>query len=479
MAVQPAVLLVDDEPRSLEALVRTLEDDFVLFTAGSAAEALSILSSEFIQVIVSDQRMPDRTGVEFLQQVREEYPAIVRIILSGYTDNADIISAVNEAGIYQYLLKPWRPESLLLTVQGAAELHRLQQENQSLNIELKSSAPWLQAQVEKKRTEVQQRSAMERIVRAPDSPLNHVCDLLLRVAPFDIAVLIEGESGVGKELLARALHYVSHRKDRPFIVENCAAMPEQLLESELFGHKRGSFSGAYRDHIGLFQQADGGTIFLDEIGETSPAFQAKLLRVLQEGEIRPVGSSRPIKVDVRVVSATNKTLQDLVKQGLFREDLFYRLSAFSVVVPPLRERPQDIPFIANSLLDQAKAHFQRPQATLGKEILQCLSAYRWPGNVRQLRNEISRLLVLSDASELSAKNLSAEVLQAADEGQEAEHAFLANVSGDLKTRLDALEKQIIKETLTRLRWNKTKVASELGLSRVGLRNKLTRYGLEK
>jgi two-component system response regulator HupR/HoxA len=479
MRAKPAILLVDDEIRSLEALERTLEDDFTLFTASGAAEALAILDSEFIQVVVSDQRMPDMSGVEFLKQVRERCPQVIRIILSGYTDNADIIAAVNEAGIYQYLLKPWRPESLLLTVQGAVELFRLQQENELLNVELKSSEPWLKVRVDSKREQMRERSAMDNIVRAPDSSMSKICALLSRVAPFDIAVLIEGESGVGKELLARALHYASHRRDRPFVVENCAAMPEQLLESELFGHKRGAFTGAYQDRIGLFQQADGGTIFLDEIGETSPAFQAKLLRVLQEGEIRPVGSPRPLKVNVRVVSATNKQLPELVRAGQFREDLYYRLSAFTVSVPPLRERPQDIPLIARALLEDARHHYQRPAAHFGEDTLQALQNYRWPGNVRQLRNEINRMLVLSDDDLLGAELLSAEVLQAAAEEQVAELAFLSGLPGDLKTRMEELEKQILRETLTRLRWNKTRAAAELGLSRVGLRNKLTRYGLEK
>jgi CheY-like chemotaxis protein len=198
MRAKPAILLVDDEIRSLEALERTLEDDFTLFTANGAAEALAILDSEFIQVVVSDQRMPDMSGVEFLKQVRERCPQVIRIILSGYTDNADIIAAVNEAGIYQYLLKPWRPESLLLTVQGAVELFRLQQENELLNVELKSSEPWLKVRVDSKREQMRERSAMDNIVRSPDSSMSKICALLSRVAPFDISVLIEGESGVGK-----------------------------------------------------------------------------------------------------------------------------------------------------------------------------------------------------------------------------------------------------------------------------------------
>lgn len=472
------VLLVDDEPRSLQALCRCLEDDFQVLSASHVEEAFRILESEFVHVVISDQRMPLCSGVEFLREVRERFPQVVRIILSGYTDQADIISAINEAGIYQYLLKPWHPESLLLTVQGAAELFRLQQENELLNVELKASTPWLQQRVEQKRHELRSRHAMAKVIRATDSPLHQVCSLLERVSGFDIAVLIEGESGVGKELLARALHYASHRKERPFVVENCAAMPQHLLESELFGHKRGAFTGAYQDHVGLFQRADGGTVFLDEIGETSPAFQAKLLRVLQEGEIRPVGSNRPLKVDVRVVSATNKTLLDLVTQGRFREDLYYRLSAFSVCVPPLRERPQDIPLIAESLLQEARQLYQRPKLQLSPETLTALCQYDWPGNVRQLRNELYRMLVLADDDILHLDALSPSVrLTCQPTASSAAHDWFGQLNGDLRTRLDVLEKHILQDALQRHRWNKTRAAQELGLSRVGLRSKLARHGL--
>ncbi|NDV13973.1 sigma-54-dependent transcriptional regulator [Crenobacter caeni] len=479
MPPQPAVLLVDDEPRSLEALVRTLEDDFTLFTAHSALEALDILAAESVQAIVADQRMPDMSGVDMLKLVRERHPQVVRIVLSGYTDNHDIIAAVNEAGIYQYLLKPWHPETLQLTLAGAVELFRLQEENELLNVELKSSTPWLKERVAHKRAQATENSAMARIVRTAGSPMDAACQLLTRVAPFDIAVLLEGESGVGKELLARALHYASTRKDHPFVAENCAALPEQLLESELFGHKRGAFTGAYQDHVGLFQRADRGTVFLDEIGETSPAFQAKLLRVLQEGEIRPVGSARAVKVDVRVVSATNRRLVELVAAGRFREDLYYRLSAFAVEVPPLRERAGDIVPIAQSLLAQLAPACHKPAARLAPATLARLSQYRWPGNVRELKNELQRLLVLSDGDELGPEHLSRQVLYGAGENESAELEFLGGVDGDLKTRLETLEKRIVHETMTRLRWNKTRAANELGLSRVGLRSKLTRYGLEQ
>jgi len=292
----PAVLIVDDEVRSQEALRRTLEEDFEVFCASSAAVGMEILEHEQaqapIRVVLCDQRMPGTTGVAFLKEVRNRWPDAVRIILSGHTDAEDIISGVNEAGIWQYLLKPWQPEQMLLTLKRAAEVWRLQQENQRLSLDLRTAEPVLKKRVESKYEKLRHAYGLDGLIRAPGSPLNAVCDLVERIAPFDLSVLVTGESGTGKEMVARALHYESHRRDRPFITENCGALPDTLLESELFGYKRGAFTGANEDRVGLFHQADGGTLFLDEIGETSPAFQVKLLRVLQEGEFRPLGNNR-------------------------------------------------------------------------------------------------------------------------------------------------------------------------------------------
>jgi two-component system response regulator HupR/HoxA len=335
------------------------------------------------------------------------------------------------------------------------------------------------SRVDAKRAQVKREFGTDRLVRAPDSPMNGLCQLVERIAPYDIPVLVTGESGTGKELLARAMHYRSNRADKAFVVENCGALPDTLLESELFGHKRGAFTGAYEDRIGLFQQADGGTIFLDEIGETSPAFQVKLLRVLQEGEIRPVGASRSISVDVRVVSATNRDLEEDVRQGRFRQDLYYRLSTMTLHVPALRERPQDIPFIAQQVLDKAKLALGKPVKGFTQEAMDCLTAYRWPGNVRELQNEIHRMLALADADWLGAEYLNGRVVQAASIEEEPELRMLSGIAGSLKDRLEMLEARVLKEAMVRHRWNKTRVADELGLSRVGLRAKLTRYGLER
>jgi two-component system response regulator HupR/HoxA len=479
----PTVLLVDDEPRSLEALRRILEDDFTIHTAATIAEAEAILANDWVQIILCDQRMPETSGVEFLQKVQEKWPDVVRMIISGYTDAHDIIRAVNEAGIYQYVTKPWQPEGLILTLKNAARLFALQRENELLAVELKMSSGRAEHVMAGRRKALRQQYHYDDgIIRSSDSPLNTVCDALRQVAPYDISVLLMGESGTGKELAARALHYNSLRWNKPFVVENCAAMPDQLLESELFGHKRGAFTGAAEDHTGLFERADGGTVFLDEIGEVSPAFQVKLLRTLQEGEIRPVGSNRTRKVDVRVIAATNRSLEEEVAAGRFREDLYYRLAVVTVEMPPLRQRPQDIPVLAKALLEKAMVTLGKRVTGLSAEAIACLTAYHWPGNVRELQNELQHMLVIGPhSSELGAHLLSPRILRAspADEaGPEPEISFEA-MSGSLRDRVDRMEACILKETLIRNRWNKSRAAKELGLSRVGLRAKLERYGLEK
>ena len=475
----PVVLVVDDEVRSLEAIRRTLEEEFEVLTAASAAEAEDILKKEWVQVILCDQRMPGETGVAFLERVREAWPDVVRLIISGYTDTDDIIAGINRGGIYQYIVKPWHPDTLLEKVREAARLHQLGKQDGQLALEMRTAEQVLREQVERKQAAVRKRYDFSRIVRAEDSPLNALCGTVQRIAGYDISILITGESGTGKELLARAIHYNSGRAERAFVVENCGAVPDQLLESELFGHKKGAYTGAYEDRVGLFEQASGGTIFLDEIGETSPAFQVKLLRVLQEGEIRPLGSSRTRKVDVRVIAATNRDLEQDVRDGRFRQDLFYRVASFTVCLPPLRERGGDIPLLARCILDEAMRAFGKKAKGFSREALARLQTYRWPGNVRELQNEIYRMLALANRPELGAELLSPRVLHAAAPEQEAELDFLVGIDGSLKQRLEQLESRIIRETLIRHRWNKSKAAQELGLSRVGLRNKLTRYEMEK
>lgn len=479
MATQSTILVIDDEMRSQESIRRTLDEEFSVLTASSAEEGRAIMERERVNVVLCDHRMPGVTGIDFLKEVRERWPDAVRLIISGYTDVEDIIAGINDAGIYQYILKPWHPESLLLNVRGAAQLYDLQQQSNNMNLELRTMQPVLQRRVAAKHEKLRTHYEFARIVRAAASPLNGVIELAARVATCDIAVHISGESGSGKELLGRAIHYSSLRAARAFVIENCGAMSDQLLESELFGHKRGSFTGAFEDRIGLFEQADGGTIFLDEIGDTSPSFQVKLLRVLQEGEIRPVGSSRSRKVDVRVLSATNRDLEEEVRKGRFREDLYYRLTQFVLPMPALRERTMDIPLIAHALLRDAAPGMGREIQGFTSEALDCMASYQWPGNVREMQNEILRAILLCDSEYIGAHLFSPKVLRAAPEEQSQDMNILAGLDGSLKDRMEALEARVLRECLIRHRWNKTRAATELGLSRVGLRSKLARYGLEK
>ena len=374
--MMPTVLLIDDEQRSLDAMRRTLEEDFDVLTASGTEEARVQLEQREVDVILCDQRMPGVTGVEFLREARERWPDSVRIVISGYTDSEDIIAGINEAGIYQYILKPWVPDHLLQTVRSAAEARTLQHGLARLDIELRNGTPPLRAKSQARLAQARNTFDFDRIVRAPGSPLNAVCEMARRVARHDLSVLVLGESGTGKELMARAIHYASPRLTGPFVVENCAAIPDTLLESELFGHKRGAFTGAVEDHIGLFQRAHGGTVFLDEIGETSPAFQVKLLRVLQEGELRPVGSTRSIPVDVRVIAATHRDLEADVRSGRFREDLYYRIAGITLAMPPLRARPGDIVPIAERLLIDVAAELALPAAAFDDESLLRLATRR-------------------------------------------------------------------------------------------------------
>jgi two-component system response regulator HupR/HoxA len=480
IAALPTVLVIDDEVRSQEALRRTLEEEFTVFTASNAEEGRAVMEREPIHVVLCDHRMPGVTGINFLIEVRERWPDAVRMIISGYTDVEDIIAGINVAGIYQYILKPWHPESLLLNVRAAAQLYDLQQQSNRMNVELRTMQPVMQKRVASKHAKLRDFYEFSRIIRATDSPMNEVVELAARVANSDIAVHISGESGSGKELLGRAIHYSSPRATRAFVIENCGALSDTLLESELFGHKRGSFTGAYEDRIGLFEQADGGTIFLDEIGDTSPSFQVKLLRVLQEGEIRPVGSSRSRKVDVRVLSATNRDLEEEVRKGRFREDLYYRLTQFVLQMPSLRERKMDSQMIALALLREAAPGMGKEDIQgFTPEALECLSNYQWPGNVREMQNEILRAILLCDSEFIGAHLFSSKVLRAAPEEQSQDMSVLAGLDGSLKNRMEALEARVLRECLIRHRWNKTRAATELGLSRVGLRSKLARYGLEK
>jgi len=308
-------------------------------------------------------------------------------------------------------------------------------------------------------------------------PMQSLYALLDKIKGADSTVLVQGENGTGKELIAKSIHYNSHRHDKPFVIQNCSAFNDNLLESELFGHVKGSFTGALKDKKGLFEIADKGTFFLDEIGDTSPQMQVKLLRVLQEGTFTPVGATESRKVDVRIVAATNRNLKEMVDQGTFREDLYYRLNVINIRVPPLRERKEDIPYLVEFFL--ARLHEAHPAAAkkvLTKRALEKLYDYAWPGNVRELQNEIERLFVLAgEETKLMAEHLSGKILESAEKTK----VQGARLQGKLKDALEDLEREMIREGLRRTGWNKSKLAKELGISRAGLIMKVEKYGLDK
>lgn len=305
-------------------------------------------------------------------------------------------------------------------------------------------------------------------------PMQDLYSLLDKIKTADSTVLISGENGTGKELIARAIHYNSLRKDKAFVIQNCSAFNDNLLESELFGHVKGSFTGAVKDKKGLFEMADKGTFFLDEIGDTSPTMQVKLLRVLQEGTFTPVGSVEPKRVNVRILAATNRHLRDMVEAGTFREDLYYRLNVINIAVPPLRERKEDIPLLTDFFLNKSEAQYGKKMLT--KRAIEKLYDYPWPGNVRELQNELERCVVISgQESKIAAEMLSQKLLEHSEKGR----VQGTRVHGKLKDSLEDLERELIKEGLRRTGWNKSKLAKELGISRAGLIMKVEKYGLDK
>ncbi len=457
------VLVVDDEPDILRSFSFNYGDDFAVLTAPSPAEGLELLSANDAAVIVADQRMPAMSGTEFLEHSMAIRPDAVRIVLTGYTDIAAIIEAINKSRIYRYVTKPWESEELRITLRRAVEAFLLTRENARLVEELGRANERLAAD----NAYLREAERPEQIVG--NSPaIRAVLDLVARVAPSSTTVLIEGETGTGKELVARAIHAAGPRRDRLFVAINCAALSEGLLESELFGHRRGAFTGATEDRKGLFEVASGGTLFLDEISETTPAVQAKLLRVLQENEIRPVGENRPRAVDTRVIAATNRNLDEEVKGGRFREDLLYRLRVFPLRLPALRDRMEDVPALTRHLLRRLAAQLKKPMGEPTDEALAVLARYPFPGNVRELANELERAILLAEpGARLSEDLLSERLLEAANGAP-------ASV---LQSRTDAFEREQIEGALARAGGVKTRAAEELGITYRGLLKKMKRLGM--
>jgi two-component system response regulator HupR/HoxA len=459
------VVVVDDEPDILRSFAYSYGDEFEIQTAESGARGLELLEVHDPAVIVADQRMPVMSGVEFLERSMKIRPDANRIILTGYTDVASIIDAINKSRIYRYVTKPWESEELRLTLRRAFEMFHLTRENVRLVEELRTVNERLAAE----NAYLKEATAPAHEIVGTSPAMRHVLGLIEKVAPTKTTVLVEGETGTGKELVARAIHAAGPRRERLFVAVNCAALSEGILESELFGHKRGAFTGAVADRKGLFEVAEGGTLFLDEISETSPALQAKLLRVLQEGEIRPVGDNRSRAVDVRVIAATNRTLEDEVKAGRFREDLYYRLRVFPIRLPPLRDRAEDIPALARHLVRRLAEQQKKAVGEPTEEALGLLARHPLPGNVRQLANELERAILLAEPGGAITEDLFSEELQAV--------AAAGAVPGALQLRTSSFEREEISAALARAGGVKTRAAEELGITYRGLLKKMRRLGM--
>ena len=464
------VLAVDDEQASLNAINRTLRKEFEVVLSLNAQSALEALKKEKIAVLLADQRMPGMTGVELFQKALQIQPNAVRILITGYTDIEATIQSINDGQIYYYINKPWEPDDLRLIVRRAAEYHQLLEDNKQLMAELKQANERLQAENIILHKEAEKKYEFDTLV-GESKAMQEVFQLMRKVIPTNTTVLLVGETGTGKELIARAIHYNGPRKQKLFVAQNCSALPDTLLESELFGHLKGSFTGATRDKKGLFEIADGGTIFLDEIADTSPALQQRLLRVLQEGEIRPVGSEKTFQVNVRIISATNKNLEELIKSGNFREDLYYRLNVFPIRIPPLRERREDIPLLADHFLRKFQTKTGKKIKGIDREALNILMAANFPGNVRELENEIERAVTIAN----SGQTITPELLSGSMKNEQSLLLSFLHHPGTLKDITESIEKFYIQEKLKQNKGNITHTARDLGLSRVGLQKKIQRY----
>jgi two-component system response regulator HupR/HoxA len=460
----PAVLIVDDEPRVLDALEAILAADFRVLRAAGGDPALEILARDDVAVIVTDYRMPGMTGVELLRRSQDVVPDAMRIVLTAYTDVDSLMDAINTGGIYHFIAKPWEPNELAVIVRRASERHQLARENTRLRDELQVAYNTLRREA----AEVRARPlSFDRLIGA-DTGLRTQVDLARKILDSDTTVLLTGETGTGKELFARLIHDKGPRRRGRFVAQNCAALPETLLESELFGHTRGAFTGATGDRHGLFEEADGGTIFLDEVGEMSAAMQLCLLRVLQDGEVRRVGASTSRHVNVRVVAATNADLEAEIRAGRFRQDLYYRLNVFPIALPPLRERPEDIATLAEHFLGVHRARARRAVPAMSADALRALRAYPFPGNVRELENEIERAVMLADDGRpLGPEHLSDRVRQG---------AVPVPAGRTLNEAIEQLKRRMIEDALREC-GTVTGAAERLGLTRQNLQQMLRRRQL--
>jgi len=442
-----SILLVDDHKPFRDSLARVLEGEgFRVMPANDGEEALNILRNEFIHLILTDLKMPKMDGVELLQVAKTIRPEVEVILITGYGTVDTAVTAMKD-GAFDYIQKPFKPREILKLVVKALEKQSLVLENRRLQERIKN---WKQ---------------FEKIVgRSP--AMKKVLEIVAQVAPSSATVLIQGESGTGKEIMAQAVHDLSPRANHPFIKVSCAALPETLLEAELFGYERGAFTGAITRKEGRFELANGGTLFLDEIGEVSPTVQVKLLRVLQVGEFERLGGTKTIRADVRLIAASNLNLLEAVDKKLFREDLYSRLNVITLTLPPLREREGDIPLLAHHFLEIFKKKNNKDLRGFTEEAIEVMVSYDWPRNVRQLENAIERAVVLSKGDLIVPGDLPPEIIQAVERPSRTKGPWIdeKSISVPLGTPLEIIEKRVIEETLRHSRGDKNVASKILGIS---------------
>lgn len=474
------VLIVAQPHASWTAFAGLLTDryGYRVLSAGTAAEALALAHDVHIDLAVAEAGGKDSDGCAFLSALRLSNPDVVRVLV--LAKNVERIGkAIKEASVYQYLRKPLDVEQAALVVKRGLETRELARRHRLISREFKMSEEGSAFAGPQDFRFQPQSQRFEKLVYVSEK-MASLCDLAKTAAKTDLPILIQGETGTGKELLARAIHYNSKRRTSPLLVQNCGGMNDELLQSELFGHKRGAFTGAVSDRLGLFRAGDGGTVLLDEISDVSPSFQVSLLRFLQEGEVKPLGSDKTVQANVRIIAASNRPLAQLVAQKEFRRDLYYRLKGFEFEVPPLRDRIEDITALAEFFAAKHSEATGRKILGLSASLIEKLSHYDFPGNIRELENEIRRLVVLTgDGEYLTTRHLSSGILAAMQRRPAESHNGFKPAGDTLKDQVESLERHLVESTLRRLRWNQSKAADELGLSRVGLANKIRRYGLNQ
>jgi len=443
----PHIVIVDDEPAMRDGLKECLgDDDYRITTCADTTAAQAVLDHEHVDLVISDLVMPERDGMELLEWTRQRHPLLPVVMITGYSTVATAVEAMRR-GAVDYIPKPFELDEVRITVRKTLQAAGLERENRRLRRQLDSLRPRVEV--------IGESGVMKELMRQLD-----------QIAGSDLPTLITGETGTGKELLAREIHARSDRADDPFLSINCAALPETLLESELFGHARGAFTGAAKDRDGLFQAADGGTLLLDEVGDMSLAAQARLLRVLQNGEVKRLGENAPKFVDVRVIAATNQPLADLVELRQFREDLYFRLNVVSLCVPPLRERREDIPLLAEYLLHANRQGRGLSRLTIAPAAMSRLEAYDWPGNVRELENVMRRGAVLCDGQSLAQDDLPTHILES------------PRSDARVPRSLEEAESQHITAVLEETRGNISYAARILQISRPTLRSKIEKYAID-